>query len=75
MWFIRFMLRLLENDREILKLLRINPFRETPPKFVRAKFYQYHFTSPDEKKATGNIWKREYLGEFFPEISLDAIKS
>jgi len=74
MWFIRFMLRLLENDQEIIKLLRFNPFKHSPPKFVRAKFYQYHFTTAEEKKVSGNIWKREYLGEFFPELSLDAIK-
>jgi hypothetical protein len=74
MWFIRFMLRLLENDQETLKLMRVNPFKDQPPKFVRARFYQYHFTTHEEKKETGNIWKREYLGDFFPEISLQSIR-
>lgn len=74
MWFIRFMVKLLQNDQEILKLLRINPFGKMSPKFVRARFYQYHFTTQAEKKETGNIWKREYLGEFFPPISLDSVR-
>lgn len=74
MWFIRFMMKLLENDKAILKLLKTNPFTDRPPKWVRAKFYQYHFTTKEEYKSSGNIWKREYLGEFCPEISLDALK-
>ena len=73
MWFIRLMKSLLVNDREVLRLFRTNPFKEAPPKWVRAKFYQYHFTTPEEKKATGNIWKRELLGEYCPELSLHSL--
>lgn len=75
MYFIRLMLQLLENNKELLKLFRRNPFPDSPPKFVRAKFYQYHFTTSAEKRETGNIWKREYLGEFCPALSLDALKN
>ena len=75
MYFIRLILQLLENNPALLKLFRRNPFPDSPPKFVRAKFYQYHFTTPEEKKQTGNIWKREYLGEFCPAISLDSLKN
>jgi hypothetical protein len=75
MWFIRLVLQLLENNPLILKLFRRNPFPDKPPKFVRAKFYQYKFTTPAEKKETGNIWKREYFGEFCPAISLDSLKN
>lgn len=70
MYFIRLLLKILENDKHLLKLFRFNPFPDFPPCKVRARFYQYHFTSKEEKKATGNIWKRELLGEFCPEISL-----
>ncbi len=73
LYFIKLMLKLLENDPAILKLFRRNPFDKTPPAYVRAKFYQYHFTTSEEKKATGNIWKREYLGEFCPELSLKSL--
>jgi hypothetical protein len=70
-WFVRLMIRLLENDGPLLSLLRRNPFPESPPKWIRAQFFQYHFTAPGEQ----NIWTREELGDFFPEISLDSIKS
>ncbi len=73
-WFIRFMMKLLEDDKTITKLLRKNPFQSKPPKYVRAKFYQYHFTTKAEKADTGHLWKREFLGEFFPEISLESVR-
>jgi hypothetical protein len=75
MWFVRLMLGLLKNEKEILKLLRFNPFEKKPPIWVRAKFYQYHFTTAQEFKKTGNIWRREYLGEFCPELSLQNVSS
>lgn len=73
-WFIRFMMALLRNDQSILKLLRRNPFVETPPTWVRAKFYQYEFTTREEYSRTGNIWKRKDLGEFCPEISIQGLQ-
>ena len=73
LWFIKLMMQLLENNRELLKLLRKNPFPHEPPKYVRAKFYLYQFTTPDEYKMTGNIWKREYYGEFCPILSSESL--
>lgn len=73
LWFIRLMMKLLENDQELLKLFKTNPFKNDPPKYVRAKFYRYSFTTNSEKRESGNIWKREYLGEFCPEISLSSV--
>lgn len=73
LWFIRLMLKLLENDSSLLKLFRKNPFGSSPPKWVRAKFYQYHFTTVEEKRLSKNVWKREYLGEFCPEINLEQL--
>lgn len=75
MWFIRLILQLLDNNSELLKLFRKNPFRNNPPKYVRAKFYRYQFTSPQEYKQTGNLWKREYYGEFCPPLSKDELSS
>lgn len=70
LWFVRLMQKLLLNDKSLLKLLRHNPFQENPPKWVRAQFYQYHFTSREEYKKTKNIWKRTHLGEYCPALSL-----
>jgi lipase maturation factor 1 len=62
--------RLLSNDRSVLGLFSGNPFVQSPPKQVRAVLWQYWFTSMDEKRKTGNWWRREFLGLYAPTISL-----
>src|SRR5262249_1605758 len=69
-WFVHFLAKLLQGDREILTLLAHNPFSEQPPHYVRALFYLYRFTSPAEKSATGAWWHRELVGIYFPPVSL-----
>lgn len=32
------------------------------PEAVRVAFDQYHFTTPEERQRTGNVWKREPVG-------------
>jgi predicted DCC family thiol-disulfide oxidoreductase YuxK len=71
-WLLRFMERLLEGSAPVLDLLDYNPFSGKPPKYVRAMEYEYHFTNFDERRRTGNWWKRELLGQYFPPISLRA---
>jgi len=70
-WFIGLLGRLLENDAPTLRLLRSNPFPAKPPKYVRALLYEYHFTTPEERRRTGAIWKRTLAGLYFPAVSLD----
>ena len=69
-WFISFLEKLLEGDKAVLGLLRYNPFPDEPPKFVRALLYEYHFTTPEERKQTGAIWSRNLIGLYFPPVSL-----
>jgi hypothetical protein len=48
-------------------------FRDTPPvgaRAVRIAYYQYHFTSRAERRATGDYWKRTLL-ETAPAIPCD----
>ena len=61
--------RLLENAPDVLALFRSNPFGQTPPRYVRAVLWQYWFTSMEEKRRTGNWWKREFLGLYAPELT------
>src|SRR5262249_11109746 len=44
-WFIRFMEKLLEGDRATLRLLRGDPFSGRRPRYVRARYYRYEYTS------------------------------
>lgn len=74
LWFLRFVQRLLANDRDILGLMRSNPFPGEPPRHIRARFYRYQFTSWREKQVTGAWWKRELLGEYLPPVSLKMLE-
>jgi hypothetical protein len=64
--------RLLVGDGPVLALLRDNPYPQIPPRYVRAVIWQYWFTTMDEKRQTGNWWRREYLGLYAPELTMAA---
>jgi hypothetical protein len=65
-WFTNFMARLLQGEPAVLRLLESNPFPTSPPKYVRARVYLYHFTSWGERA----WWRREDRGAYFPAVSL-----
>jgi len=69
-WFVNFMAKLLEGDRAVLGLLRTNPFPGKPPRYVRARLYEFHFTTPEQRRKTGSWWNRTFSGEYFPPVSL-----
>jgi hypothetical protein len=69
-WLIRFMQALLLNSPPVLDLIGENPFGSRPPKYIRAMVYEYRFTNYDERRQTGNWWKRELKGTYFPPVSL-----
>ena len=73
-WFVRFLERLLRGTPEVTALLARNPFPQDPPRYVRARLYQYRFTTSAESRATGNWWKREEAGEYLPAISLENLQ-
>jgi lipase maturation factor 1 len=67
-WFQAVLLKLFEGSPEALALFARNPFPEAPPRYLRAELYLYHFTTIEEREATGNWWKREYLNPYFPVV-------
>ncbi|WP_425156983.1 lipase maturation factor family protein, partial [Candidatus Binatus sp.] len=68
-WFMLFMQRLLENSPEVTALLGFNPFPHKAPLYVRALLYDYRYSSPQEKEATGAWWVRTPEGIYYPAIS------
>jgi lipase maturation factor 1 len=64
--------KLLSNDASVLHLFRSNPFPNSPPRYVRAMLWQYWFTSMEEKRRTGNWWRRTLLGQYAPTLTYDA---
>lgn len=69
-WFGEFVTRLLRNDPATLRLLRHNPFPESPPRYVRAQLYQYRFTTWRELRREHAWWHRTLVDEYLPPISL-----
>ena len=71
-WFTALLIKLLQGDSAVLGLLRTNPFPDRPPRYVRALYYEYHFTTPEERRRTGRWWTRELKGLYFSPASLHA---
>jgi len=72
-WFGRLIVRL-EGSRDVSRLLAKNPFSHEPPRYIRAMFYRYRFTTLRERSETGAWWKREELREYLPKVSLDQVR-
>jgi predicted DCC family thiol-disulfide oxidoreductase YuxK len=69
-WILHFLGRLLAGTPEVLNLLARNPFPAAPPHYIRAQLYEYRFTTPAERKASGDWWSRELKGTYVPAVSL-----
>jgi len=69
-WFAGLMLRLLQGSPPVLALLDANPFPEGPPKFVRARLYEYRSADAATRAATGQWWLRQFSRWYFPPVSL-----
>ena len=74
LWFIRFIERLLENDRATLSLLKSNPFEKRRPLYVRALFYRYRYSTPEERRRTGAWWVRQLIDVYLPPVSLSNLE-
>ncbi|MFF3221829.1 lipase maturation factor family protein [Nocardia suismassiliense] len=74
-WLLPFAERLLTNDRATLRLLRHNPFPDAPPKYVRARLYEYRFTTRQELLSDRAWWHRTLIGEYLPPVTSVKTKS
>ena len=68
-WFQRFLQAVLENKPAVLALMARDPFPDRPPVYVRAQFYEYTYSSSEEK-VKGRWWDRRLLGPYFPVVHL-----
>jgi hypothetical protein len=65
-WFVEFVLRLLQGEPSVLRLLSYNPFPKSPPRYIRAVTYSYTFTHFGDRA----WWHREENGTYLPGVSL-----
>ena len=69
-WFYAFLAKLLAADRQVLRLLRRDPFDGAAPRWVRVRSFHYRFATRKEFRETGNRWVRTLLYEPIPPTSL-----
>ena len=55
------------HDPAAIQPLFAEPLPEHPAA-VRLAFFRYHFTTPEERRATGAWWKREWVGAKAPLV-------
>ncbi|WP_329113259.1 lipase maturation factor family protein [Streptomyces sp. NBC_01353] len=72
-WFGPFVERLLDGDRDTLRLLRHNPFPDAPPARIRARLYRYRYTTWRELRETGEWWHRTLVREYLPPVELRTV--
>ncbi len=68
-WFRRLMNNLETADPQVTSLFQGVPFPGQKPRYLRAEYYRYRYTDPTQRESTGAIWKREYLGLYWPPES------
>ena len=66
-WFGSLVLRLLQGSPPVLALLDSNPFPEGPPKFIRARLYDYRPADATRHAQTGDWWVRRFVRWYFPQ--------
>src|SRR5438067_2305139 len=74
-WLVGLIVRLLQGSDDVSRLLAHNPFPERPPRYIRAVFYRYRFTTVSELRQSGAWWKRQELREYLPGVSLNQLRS
>lgn len=72
-WFLRFVGRLLEGDAATRRLLREDPFGDAPPRWIRARYARYRFTTAAERRAGAGWWSRDWLGDYLPPVSRESL--
>jgi hypothetical protein len=68
-WLLKLMAKLLEGDRGVLSLMGPSPFAH-PPRLLRARLYEYHFTHFGEP----GWWTRRLVREYMPPLTLDELR-
>ncbi|XP_020283346.1 lipase maturation factor 2-like [Pseudomyrmex gracilis] len=72
-WLMSLAYRLLNGQPEVLALMNTveNPFRNRPPKYIKASLFIYHYTPWSQTHNTHAWWTREKVKEYFPIFTQD----
>jgi len=75
-WLYHLIGKFLDNDKNVLPLIRHNPFQDAnPPKFVRASLYLYEYAPPgSDAAARGEWWIRKRIRTFVEPLCLEDLR-
>lgn len=66
-WFLHFLSCLAQGEKNVLGLIKTNPFAAAPPKYLRVKLYKYKFATPEMLASSGQWWQREEIGIYLKQ--------
>lgn len=61
-WLFGLSQRILEGNPSIARLMRRPDLVANPPRYVRWSYYEYKFSTPEQRQATGAWWSRSHTG-------------
>jgi hypothetical protein len=64
-WVYTYMRRIMEGSKQHESLLRVNPFPEKPPRYMRALLYEYSFS-----ESADAWWDRTFMKPYSIELEL-----
>lgn len=68
-WLLHLADKLLRGDSDVKRLLAVDPFPHTPPRYLKADLYRYEFTRNGD--GSRNWWRRTYVEPYLHPISRD----
>jgi len=70
-WFLAFCDALLRGSPSVRALMGRDPHPGSPPRYLRALAFDYHFSDAATRRATGAWWTRELTGAYGPPLTLE----
>jgi hypothetical protein len=69
-WFLVLCWRLLQGNPGVREFLRVDPFPDEPPRYIRANVYMYHFTTREARMQSHSWWTRSLRGPYVRTLML-----
>lgn len=75
-WIFRFLLKLLQQDPQVLALLANDPWKVSTekPKYIRIDVYRYKFHVPEAGETKPPYWDRQFTGRLYPRQGIATVE-